>query len=382
LIARIEMAGAIDLEAVAAKLGRPLENTGNRVEMRGQTAVLSVKGPIIRHADLLSNASGLTTVEHLAQDFHAAIENPAVRNILLRVNSPGGQVNGIADTAEMFRNSPKPVTAFIDGLGASAAYWLASAAESVYGSIDSFAGSIGVVATLTDRKAAEEKEGIKRYQIISSQSPRKLMDPSTEDGHASILEMVDSLGDLFVNRVAGYRGVEAAHVLSEYGKGSVKPARLAEKAGMIDGIMTEEGVLASLKPQTTVAGFTAKEDTMDAPITGQQPPAPAPPAPAVNHAAEERQRIQAILALPEAQGRAHLAQTLAFEPGMTAEAAKRILAAAGVDKPPAAESPLDRGMAKLQNPHVGAGNQDENDEDVEVKKILAFIPSHQRVKSA
>jgi hypothetical protein len=31
---------------------------------------------------------------------------------------------------------------------------------------------------------------------------------------------------------------------------------------------------------------------------------------------------------------------------------------------------------------VGAGNQDENDEDVEVKKILAFIPSHQRVKSA
>ena len=383
MIARVQATEEVDLEAIATKLGRPLENTGGRAEQRGSTAILDVQGPIFRHADLMSHLSGATTAEHLARDFQAAIDNGTVENILLRIDSPGGQVNGIADLAEIIRQSPKPVTAYIDGLGASAAYWLAAAAKKIYGSVDSFIGSIGVVATLVDRRGAQERQGVKTYQIVSSQSPRKLADPATEEGHAAISEMVDSLGALFVDRVAGYRGTTAAHVLEHYGKGFVLPARLAEKAGMIDGVTSEEALIASLHTKTSVAVLAAKEESMEKPTAGA-PPAETTQLDNGAAAAAERQRIQAILELPEAKGREKLAQMLAFEPGINTETAKKILASAAeeqaaVVEPPAA-SPLEREMAKLKNPKVGAGA--ESDEDAamaEAQRILAFLPAHQKV---
>lgn len=387
MIARVEGTKKVDLEAVAAALGRPLEHTEN-AEQRGATAILDINGPIFRRAGLFARISGATSVDTLARDFHEAAINASVENIMLRINSAGGEVNGIADLAEMFHKSPKPVYAFVDGLGASAAYWLASAAQKVYGSADSFTGSIGIVASLTDRRAAQEKKGVKTYQIVSSQSPRKMADPSTEDGHAQILEMVDSLGQLFVDRVAAYRGVDAAKVLAEFGKGGVLPAHLAQRAGMIDGITSEEELIASLQPKarTTVAvPLAAQEETMDptqAGTTTQPVPAPtAAAAPATDAAAEERRRIQAILALPEAQGREALARALAFEPGLDIEAARRILGAAPAATA-AAENGFEREMARIKNPKVGAGSDAADPDLAEAQRILALVPSNRRIPFA
>ena len=381
MIARMEQAGPRDLEAVAAKLGRPLENTGNRVERRGSTAILDVTGPIFRYANVMTELSGATSIELLSRDFQAALDDPKVESILFRVDSPGGEVNGVADFAEMIRagNERKPVTAFIDGLGASAAYWLASAAGKVYGSVDSFSGSIGIVATLTDRRPAQERQGVKTYQIVSSNAPRKLVDPATEDGAGAILEMVDSLSGLFVDAVARYRKVEASHVVENFGRGFVLPARLAEKNGMIDGVTNEEALIASLNgtQPAVVAGIAAQEETMEK-IEGTAVPQTPPPTAVAD---QERQRIQAILALPDAQERRALAQVLAFEPGMTAETAQRILAAAAKETPPAPEPrPLERAMGALANPKVGIGATEQDDASVEAARILAFIPPHQRAR--
>jgi ClpP class serine protease len=387
MIARVEQSEGVDLEALASKLGRPLENTGGRVEMRDRTAVIDVGGPIFRYANLFTMLSHATSVESLARNLQAAQENPAVDDILLRIDSPGGQVNGIADFADMVHSSKKPVTAFVDGLGASAAYWIASAAGKVYGSLDSFSGSIGVVATLTDRKAAQERQGVKTYSIVSSQSPRKNLDPATEEGHAAILEMVDSLGALFVESVARYRGVTAEKVMGDFGQGGVKPARLALASGMIDGIQTEEGLLAGLKSNPMVAGFAAKESTMPAEATTAATPATTaatpPSEPAVTaeeRVASERNRIQTILSLPEATGRERLASVLAFDPTMDPERARAILAA--TDKGAAAS--LASRMAQVPNPTVGVGADApvDNTAAAEAARILAFIPPHQRVKTA
>ena len=387
MIARFEAATTPDLEAVASKLGRPLENTGNRVEQRGNVGILDINGPIFRYANLFSMISGATSVEILSQDFELAMNNPGIDHILLRVDSAGGEVNGIHDLAAMIRkgHKRKPVTAYVDGLGASAAYWLAAAAGKIYGSASSFTGSVGAVATLTDRRAAQERQGVKTYQIVSSQSPRKVVDPATDEGRAAVQEMVDAIGELFVNAVAEYRGISAANVISDFGKGFVLPARLALKVGMIDGISSEEDLIASLQQSKPIAaGIAAHQEvkTMsESTTTTGTTPTTAQPATIITGeemSVRERQRIQEILALPEAQGRAQLAQVLAFEPGMTAETAQRILAAAA-QAPPTTTGALDREMGKIKNPSVGIGAEDEDTVSAEAQRILAFVPKHQKL---
>lgn len=398
MIRRIEAAEAqeFDVEAVATKLGRPLENTGNRVELRDTVAVIDVTGPIFRYANVMTELSGATSVELLARDFQAAMDNPNVSQVVLNIDSPGGEIGGISDMADMIyaaSRNRKPVTAFVDGLGASAAYWLASAAHKVYASTTAFTGSIGVVATITDRSGAQERQGVKTYTFVSSQSPRKVNDPATEEGKGAMQEMVDALGGLFVESVAKHRGVSVDAVLSDFGRGFVKPARTALQAGMIDGIVNFESLIASLQnnQQPTTAAIAAKEPTM--PPEGTIPaaqPAAAAPAPdlshdvaLIDHAAErERNRIQSILSLPEAASRGDLARTLAFEPGMTLQAAQRILASAPVTPAAPAMSPLERAMANVPNPKVGTGEDNPDSPEAEAQRILSFLPSHQRIKVA
>src|SRR5262245_47976484 len=112
MIARVEGVTEVQIDAIAAKIGRPLENTGNRVELRGGVAVLDVTGPIFRYANLMTAVSGATSLQVMATDFQAALENPNVRHILLNVDSAGGEVAGIADMAEAIRAGQKlkPVT--------------------------------------------------------------------------------------------------------------------------------------------------------------------------------------------------------------------------------------------------------------------------------
>ena len=112
MILRFEAATTPDLEAVATKLGRPLENTGNRVEQRGSVAIIDVNGPIFRYANLFSSISGATSVEMLAQDFELAMNNPGIDHILLRIDSAGGEAGSKIDRS---RIGGSPVASNIQG---------------------------------------------------------------------------------------------------------------------------------------------------------------------------------------------------------------------------------------------------------------------------
>ncbi|MCC3862679.1 S49 family peptidase, partial [Emcibacteraceae bacterium Y4] len=119
-------------EAVAAKLGRELQNT-HRLEMRENIAVLPLVGPLFRYANLFTQVSGASSYELLAKDFTAALENPEVQAIVLNIDSPGGEVNGCAELADMIYEARgrKPVIAYASGDAASGAYWIAAAADEI-----------------------------------------------------------------------------------------------------------------------------------------------------------------------------------------------------------------------------------------------------------
>jgi len=233
-----------DLEAVAAKLGRPLQNT-RTVTVRDGVADIPVSGPIFRYANVFTEISGATSIAQLATDFRVAMDNPDVKAIILNMDSPGGQVTGTAEFSEMVfkARGKKPVVAYVDGMAASAAYWIASAADRVVAGKTSEVGSIGVIGTVMDDSP---KAGSGAYRFISSQSPNKRIDPTSDEGAAKIQSRIDQLAQTFIEDVARNRGVSADDVVANFGGGSVVLPADALAAGMIDEISTYEDLLQSL----------------------------------------------------------------------------------------------------------------------------------------
>jgi capsid assembly protease len=233
-----------DLEAVAAKRAARLPGTEEGRLREDRVAVIPVQGPIFRRADLFSDISGATTVESLAKDFNAALSNPDVKAILLEIDSPGGEVAGINEFAGMIHaaRGKKPVVAYADGLAASAAYWIASAADEIVCEPTAILGSIGVVSTVPNPAARSARE----IQFVSSQSPNKRPDPNTDAGRATIQGLVDSLAAVFVSTVARNRGVSEETVVSDYGRGGVLVGQKAVEAGLADRLGTFEGLVGEL----------------------------------------------------------------------------------------------------------------------------------------
>ena len=85
-------------EAIAAKLGRPLDNT-RAVTVREGVATVPAAGPMFRYANFFTEISGAVSYETLATDIQAALDDPSVHTLLLELNSPGGDADGIASLA-------------------------------------------------------------------------------------------------------------------------------------------------------------------------------------------------------------------------------------------------------------------------------------------
>jgi ClpP class serine protease len=242
----------VPFEAVATRQGTPVE--GSRLlTRRGGTAVLQVVGPITRRPmGSLSGPRG-ASIDMLATDLQRALDDPSFTSILLDVDSPGGEVNGTAEFSQMIHDarSRKPTWAYVSDLGASAAYWIASAAERIVCAETAALGSIGAVAAVRNPLAHPKTQ----IEFVSSVSPNKRPDPTTEGGAAQIQALVDSFGTIFVDTVARNRGVTAEHVLGNFGRGSLLVGREAVRAGLADALGSFEGALADLADH--VAGIPA-----------------------------------------------------------------------------------------------------------------------------
>lgn len=251
-IAEREHEYAGNIEALEAKLGRPLGNS-MRATVRDGVAIIPMEGPLMRRASLFGQISGATSYESTARDLAAALEDPSIDAVLLNINSPGGQVEGVSDLAAMVAGADKPVWAYTDGTIASAAYWVASAADRIVASDTAIIGSIGVMMGMTEQAP---KAGEKSYRFVSSQSPMKNADPGTEAGAAAIQSMVDDLAAVFIDTIAKYRGLDAKDVQANFGQGGVFVAQKALDNAMIDGVGNFESTLAQLKQEIKSMDYT------------------------------------------------------------------------------------------------------------------------------
>ncbi|MCO7614506.1 S49 family peptidase [Pseudomonas chlororaphis] len=240
-----------DPMALETKRGERLENT-RQVTLRNGVAVVPVIGPIFRYANLFTEISGATSTQVLATDIQRALDDPKVRAIVLNIDSPGGVASGINELAEMIYagRSRKRIVAYIGGTGASAGYWIASAASEIVIDEASLAGSIGVVVEAVVEN--ENATGRTRYQIVSRDAPNKRPDLSTEEGRAKIGETIDALGEVFVGKVARNLGVAAEQVPAMGDHGGLRVGADAVKHGLAHRVGSLESLITELaKPAIT-----------------------------------------------------------------------------------------------------------------------------------
>lgn len=234
-------------ESIQAALGEPA--AGGMYSTRDGVATIDVQGPMFHHPNWLTSYFDLTTYDDVGLAFNAVLQDPHVRAIMLHLDTPGGMANGTGELANMIYQARgvKPVVAYVSGLGASAGYWVASAADEVVADRSAMLGSIGTAVTIVDTKGLQQKLGVKVIDMASTLSPKKRLDPTEDEGRAAILKTLDSLTAVFVNAVAAHRDVTPDTVLSDFGQGGVFVGQEAVDAGLADRIGSYESVHAELR---------------------------------------------------------------------------------------------------------------------------------------
>ena len=216
-------------------------------------AVIPVFGTLVKRAGAIEAASGLTSYGHLEEQIMDAATDPAVRAILLGIDSPGGEAAGVFDLSDLVfeARSLKPVWAVADEEAFSGAYAIASAAERLIVPRTGGLGSIGVVAVHVDRSARDTMEGLSTTTVYAGARKNDFNPHETlKDGARRTLQAeVDRVHALFVDTVARNRGLTADAVRAT-------EARLffgedAVRAGLADEVGTMRSAVAALADTLT-----------------------------------------------------------------------------------------------------------------------------------
>ena len=247
------LATAVDGNAAALALDRTRDAARAYEVTEGGIAVVPVIGPLVARHDWMSSLFGATSYGELGEAIESATADPAVRAILLEVDSPGGEVGGLFDLVERLgaiqKESSKPLWGVASEAALSAAYAIASAARRLYVTRTGEVGSVGVVAVHIDESAADAMAGLK-WTLIHA-GARKVdgnpHQPLSATAQADIQADVDALHGELVNLIASNRGL-APDVVRATEAAVYRGARGVE-IGFADRVGTVDQALADLAAQ-------------------------------------------------------------------------------------------------------------------------------------
>jgi protease-4 len=200
-----------------------------------QIALVRVEGVIMAADD---------TVEQL----RTFAENPAIKAILLRIDSPGGAVvpsQEIYDEVKKIRAAGKQKLVVSMGtVAASGGYYIASASDKIVANPGTLTGSIGVIMELPNLEGLMKKIGVETT-VIKSGAHKDLVSPfrTMGDAERQILQRVmDDVHDQFIQAVSDGRGLEKA-VVTGLADGQVFTGRQAKEKGLIDELGSFEDAI-------------------------------------------------------------------------------------------------------------------------------------------
>jgi protease-4 len=187
--------------------------------------------------------------------------NPDVKSIVLRIDSPGGAVGAAQEIYQEIErtNQVKPVIASMGSMGASGGYYAALGADTIMANPGTMTGSIGVIVKFPNLEGLFEKIGYKN-QVIKS-GPLKDIGasdrPITEKERKLMQDLIDNVYNQFVRDVAAARSLPEETVF-KLADGRVYTGEQALELGLIDKLgnftdaittAAELGGLDTVEPQ-------------------------------------------------------------------------------------------------------------------------------------
>lgn len=208
----------------------------------------------------------------IKKQLYEAAEDEGIKGVILEINSPGGTIYGsdaIADGVAYYREkTKKPVVAFISGMGASGAYWVAASSDMIMADIGSIIGSIGVITgpfKYYDTVVAEDggafaggvitQRGVETTFITAGKS-KDLGNPYrrlTGDEIKALQTMVNNDYARFVDFVSKRRSLDTRTIRDEYGA-LIFDTETAITNRLIDKEGNREEAYASLAAASHIEG--------------------------------------------------------------------------------------------------------------------------------
>ncbi len=244
----VQFGAIVGGQALSAQLGGPQakEPLTEKLELAGKQGAkdkivrLDLEG-IISSMDtggFLENA--LPSVEGIKQSLDQALADKDVKAIVLRINSPGGEVTAsdIIYAAVKKAASQKPVVVYMDSVAASGGYYVACGATKVIASETTLTASIGVIMESMNYHELFGKVGLASQTFTSGAFKDTLSGarPMRDDEKVYIQNLVDTMYDRFLGIVSEARGVPKDVLKSTVADGRVVTGRQALDAKLVDQI--------------------------------------------------------------------------------------------------------------------------------------------------
>lgn len=214
----------------------------NMYEVKDGVAIISIDSVLTKSRTFFSSLFGGTSMRDIGNQIDMAMADTEVHDIILAIDSPGGTVDGTQELVAKIgshRGNGKSIVAVGDGIMASAAYWIASAADKIYIANDTTSvGSIGVVATHVDVSEQDKQFGEKWTEITAGAYKRIASNhaPLTVEGREYIQSQVDHIYSVFVQSVAANRGKDSVEDILPAADGKIFIGQQAVEVGLVDGI--------------------------------------------------------------------------------------------------------------------------------------------------
>ncbi|MDE1166379.1 MAG: S49 family peptidase [Pseudomonas sp.] len=229
----------------------------------GYTALIEVRGMI---AD-----QEAASADNIIGSLRAAFEDTKVKGVVLRINSPGGspvQAGYVVDEIRRLRKEHPDVKlyAVITDLGASGAYYIASAADQIYADKASLVGSIGVTAAGYGFVGTMEKLGVERRAYTSGEHKSFLdpFQPQKADETKFWQGVLDTTHNQFISVVKQGRGdrlKDKEH--PELFSGLIWSGEQALQLGLIDGLGNASSVARDVIGEKELVDFTVQDSAFD-----------------------------------------------------------------------------------------------------------------------
>ncbi len=210
--------------------------------------LIEVHGTLVQRQGGLRPFSGMTGYNAIRANLFTALQDSNVKAIALDIDSPGGDCAGLFDLSDAIfaARGKKPLWAILDEQACSAAYGIAAACDRVTVPRTGVAGSIGVICLHVDVSKMLEKEGltVTVLKYGANKADGQPVIPLSDAARDRIQADIDTIGELFVDSVARYRGIAATKVRAQ--EAGVFLGAKARDAGLADVVMSPAEAFAAL----------------------------------------------------------------------------------------------------------------------------------------